>query len=123
MYAARNASKYGLPVFPVNLGEFGFIASVQPDEWKRELNVFLEGKAVFASPERLENAILVDRVVGRHILAFSEYRQAIKSLVIARNFDINRELLASKPIVRLVEISPQKAPNVFCHGSNGLPVI
>ena len=33
LYAARNASKYGLPVFPVNLGEFGFIASVQPEEW------------------------------------------------------------------------------------------
>ena len=30
LYAARNSSKYGLPVFPVNLGEFGFIASVQP---------------------------------------------------------------------------------------------
>ena len=34
LYAARNASKYGLPVFPVNLGEFGFIASVQPEDWQ-----------------------------------------------------------------------------------------
>ena len=49
IYAARNSSKYGLPVFPVNLGEFGFIASVQPDEWKKELNIFLDGKAVFES--------------------------------------------------------------------------
>ena len=47
LYAARNASKYGIPVFPVNLGEFGFIASVQPDEWQKELKNFLDGKAVF----------------------------------------------------------------------------
>ena len=47
LYAARNASKYSIPVFPVNLGEFGFIASVQPEEWKNELKIFLEGKAVF----------------------------------------------------------------------------
>ncbi|MBP5520021.1 MAG: NAD(+)/NADH kinase [Treponema sp.] len=47
LYAARNASKYGIPVFPVNLGEFGFIASVQPQDWKKELNAFLDGKSVF----------------------------------------------------------------------------
>ena len=47
LYAARNASKYGIPVFPVNLGEFGFIASVQPEEWQKELKIFLDGKAVF----------------------------------------------------------------------------
>ena len=54
LYAARNASKYGLPVFPVNLGEFGFIASVQPSEWKKELNIFLEGKAVFEKRSQLK---------------------------------------------------------------------
>ena len=47
LYAARNASKCGIPVFPVNLGEFGFIASVQPQDWHKELKAFLEGKAVF----------------------------------------------------------------------------
>ncbi len=47
LYAARNASKYGLPIFPVNLGEFGFIASIQPDAWKNELKGFLEGKSSF----------------------------------------------------------------------------
>ena len=47
LYAARNATKVGIPVFPVNLGEFGFIASVQPDEWQKELKNFLDGKAVF----------------------------------------------------------------------------
>ena len=54
LYAARNASKYGLPVFPVNLGEFGFIASVQPDEWLKELKLFLDGKSVFEKRSMLK---------------------------------------------------------------------
>lgn len=54
LYAARNASKYGLPVFPVNLGEFGFIASVQPEDWKKELKLFLDGKAVFENRSMLK---------------------------------------------------------------------
>ncbi len=58
LYAARNASKYGLPVFPVNLGEFGFIASVQPEEWKKELDLFLEGKSVFEKRSMLKVTVL-----------------------------------------------------------------
>ena len=54
LYAARNASKYGLPVFPVNLGEFGFIASVQPEEWQKELKNFMAGKAVFEKRSMLK---------------------------------------------------------------------
>lgn len=58
LYAARNASKYGLPVFPVNLGEFGFIASVQPEDWKKELKDFLDGKAVFEKRTMLKVEVL-----------------------------------------------------------------
>ena len=45
LYAARNAVEYGIPVFPINFGQFGFIASVQPIEWKESLNNYLNGKA------------------------------------------------------------------------------
>lgn len=54
LYAARNASKYGLPVFPVNLGEFGFIASVQPEDWQKELKIFMDGKAIFEKRSMLK---------------------------------------------------------------------
>ena len=54
LYAARNASKYGLPVFPINLGEFGFIASVQPKDWQSELTAFLEGKSAFEKRSMLK---------------------------------------------------------------------
>ena len=33
LYAARTISPLGIPIFPVNLGTFGFIAGVQPSEW------------------------------------------------------------------------------------------
>ncbi len=58
LYAARNASKYGIPVFPVNLGEFGFIASVEPENWQKELKAFLDGKAVFEKRSMLKVEVL-----------------------------------------------------------------
>lgn len=47
LYAARNAVTLGIPVFPVNLGQFGFIASVQPDEWEESLEKFLNNQLPF----------------------------------------------------------------------------
>ena len=41
LFAARNSVENNIPIFPVNLGQFGFIASVQPNEWKTELEAFL----------------------------------------------------------------------------------
>lgn len=45
LFAARNAVEYDIPVFPINFGQFGFIASVQPIEWKDSLQAFLNGEA------------------------------------------------------------------------------
>ena len=45
LYAARNCVEYGVPVFPVNLGQFGFMSSVQTNEWQQSLELFLSGKA------------------------------------------------------------------------------
>ena len=44
LFACRFCSKRGIPVFPVNLGEFGFLASVSVADWKKNLEDFLEGK-------------------------------------------------------------------------------
>ena len=46
LFAARNTAHSPIPIFPVNFGQFGFIASVQPEEWKEELENFL------SDPER-----------------------------------------------------------------------
>ena len=46
MYAARNCVENNIPIFPVNLGQFGFIATVQPEDWKKELLNFLHNDVV-----------------------------------------------------------------------------
>ena len=76
LYAARNASKYGLPVFPVNLGEFGFIASVQPDEWQKELKIFMDGKALFEKRSMLKIEVLRD---GKKVYSSLSLNDAVVS--------------------------------------------
>ncbi|MBR1536936.1 MAG: NAD(+)/NADH kinase [Treponema sp.] len=46
LFAARGCAPLGIPIFPVNFGSFGFIASVQRDEWQKELDDYLAGKSV-----------------------------------------------------------------------------
>lgn len=43
LFAARGCSVLHIPIFPVNLGTFGFIASVQKNHWKELLSDFLAG--------------------------------------------------------------------------------
>lgn len=48
LFAARGCAPLNIPIFPVNFGSFGFIASVQRDEWKNELDEFLAGDSIIA---------------------------------------------------------------------------
>ncbi|MBQ9630983.1 MAG: NAD(+)/NADH kinase [Treponema sp.] len=48
LFAARSCAALGIPVFPVNLGEFGFIAGVEKTEWEQSLLKFLSGDALIA---------------------------------------------------------------------------
>jgi len=59
LYAARNCSRTGIPIFPVNLGEFGFIAGIQPEAWKEPLFSFLEGS--LRTSERMMLSARVER--------------------------------------------------------------
>lgn len=45
LFAARNCVQNEIPIFPVNFGQFGFIASVQPEDWKKELQNYLDGNS------------------------------------------------------------------------------
>ena len=49
LFACRGCSPLGIPVFPINLGEFGFIAAVPKDNWKKELELFLREKCYISS--------------------------------------------------------------------------
>lgn len=58
LFAARGCAPLGIPIFPVNFGEFGFIASVQIDEWKESLNNYLEGKSILAKRSLVQSCIV-----------------------------------------------------------------
>lgn len=58
LFAARGCVKKHIPVFPINLGEFGFISSVQKDEWQKELERFLLGKSSFDERIMLNAALI-----------------------------------------------------------------
>lgn len=54
LFAARGCAFQGIPIFPINFGSFGFIASVQRDEWQTELDAFLDDKVVIDKRSMLQ---------------------------------------------------------------------
>lgn len=58
LFASRACAPLDIPVFPVNLGEFGFIAGVQKNEWQSELDNFLAGNAQIASRSLVKAIVL-----------------------------------------------------------------
>ena len=57
LFAARAISPLGVPIFPINLGTFGFIAGVQPAEWRKVFSRWLDGKASFSQRFMMEMAV------------------------------------------------------------------
>lgn len=58
LYAARTISPLGIPIFPVNLGTFGFIAGVSPDEWRSVFRRWLDGKVNLSKRLMLEMTVM-----------------------------------------------------------------
>ena len=44
LFTARYSAPRHIPVFPINLGRFGFIANIEPKEWEGELLQLLNGE-------------------------------------------------------------------------------
>jgi len=57
LYAARTISPLGVPIFPVNLGTFGFIAGVHPSEWREAFGCWLDGKGILSRRLMLEMTV------------------------------------------------------------------
>ncbi len=49
LYTSRQCIHTNKPIFPINFGEFGFIAGIQPDQWKESLDAFLNKKLLPSS--------------------------------------------------------------------------
>lgn len=58
LFAARGCAPEGIPIIPINFGTFGFIASVQKNEWKTEIEKFLEGKSLIVQRSMVQTEII-----------------------------------------------------------------
>ncbi len=58
LFAARGCAPEGIPIIPVNFGTFGFIASVQKNEWKTQIEEFLNGTSVIVQRGMLKTEII-----------------------------------------------------------------
>ena len=91
LFAARCTAKYKIPVFPVNLGEFGFIAGVQPGSWKKSLDKFLAGKAPVAerslvAAEVLRDGKSVSTCIGLNDIVISA-KEAVRTICMAVSYN------------------------------------
>lgn len=59
LFTARYCAPRNIPVFPINLGRFGFIANIEPDEWQPALEKFLAAKL------ELHERLLISAAVKR----------------------------------------------------------
>ncbi len=74
LFAARGCAEHEIPVFPINFGEFGFIASIQKNEWKEELELYLSKKAQIVERSLIQ-AVVISGKTGKSIysgIAFND---------------------------------------------------
>lgn len=76
LFASRVLAGHGVPILPVNLGEFGFISEVGRQEWRQALTAYLNGEIGIGS--RLVVDISVERD-GREISRFRGLNDAVIS--------------------------------------------
>ena len=89
LFAARGTALHSIPVFPVNLGEFGFIAGIEPDQWKSELGLFLDGELKTVRREMLRAEIFRgDKSAGIY-MALNDIVVSAKSAAQTISMDIS----------------------------------
>lgn len=54
LFAARKVASLQIPIFPINFGQFGFIAGIAPNNWQEPLNQFLNNSANITKREMLK---------------------------------------------------------------------
>jgi NAD+ kinase len=54
LFAARLAAPLGIPLFPVNFGDFGFITTIERPDWQEGLEGFLSGHLSLDSRRMIE---------------------------------------------------------------------
>ena len=72
LFAARYCAPRGVPVFPVNLGEFGFIAGIGPDRWEEAIKDCIEGRAAMSERMLIRAQVFREGGKAHEALALNE---------------------------------------------------
>jgi len=72
LFAARNCVDNDIPIFPINLGQFGFMAPIKPKEWKKYLDLYLQGKFYFQERCLIKSYLIRSEMVLREDLALND---------------------------------------------------
>ncbi|MDR1072904.1 MAG: NAD(+)/NADH kinase [Treponema sp.] len=86
LYAARTVSDLGIPVFPINMGTLGFIASIPHDGWTPVFDRFLAGSADIS--KRLMLEVRVER----------------RGAIIERGSCLNDAVVSSSGIAKVIRL-------------------
>ena len=73
LFAARGCASRGIPIFPINFGYFGFIASIEKENWEEKLEKFLEKKLP---------------IIPRSLVKASVYRKSVNVFTIEALNDV-----------------------------------
>jgi len=92
---ARAVLPLGIPIFPINLGTFGFIAGVNPNEWKEVFLRWLSGKV------SVSRRLMLDLTVKR------------QGKEVLQNSCLNDFVISASGIARLISLQ------VFCGTTSG----
>lgn len=97
LFACRGCAPLGIPVFAINLGEFGFLASVQVNEWKSKLKEYIEGKSFLSQRYLIQAEVLrsgksVFKIAGMNDIVISS---SASSKLINLNVAYNRASLGA----------------------------
>ena len=76
LFTARFCASAKVPVFPINFGHFGFIASVEPSEWEGKLELFIQNKS------NLYERLLLHATVTRKKEVITQF-EALNDIVVS----------------------------------------
>lgn len=87
LYCSRSLGNQGIPIFAINVGDFGFITEVSKDEWKRTFEQYRKGKLGISQRMMIETKV---------------YREG-KEISVHRG--LNDSVIAAAGISRVVKLS------------------
>ncbi|MCM1321661.1 MAG: NAD(+)/NADH kinase [Bacteroides sp.] len=88
LFAARACAPLGIPIFPVNCGEFGFIAGISKSAWRDSFAEFCGGTLPYADRSILQVRVIRQQSCFFSSLALNEAAVSVQNSARIGEFDV-----------------------------------